>query len=70
MEVHRVILMKILKEKKMSRLGLAFKANISPSDLYQCISGKRAFFPAWRKRISDALDLPEDEVFPEFKKEE
>lgn len=57
----------VLNERKISGLQAAMKANIAPSDFYQAINGKKPFFPAWRKRLSETLDIPEDILFPEYK---
>lgn len=56
---------KILKEKGISKNQIAMKARINPADLYQAINGKRPFFPAWKKRLADALDVSQNELFPE-----
>lgn len=58
-----------LKERKISGLQAAMRAGIAPSDFYQAINGKKPFFPAWRKRLSETLDMPEDELFPEYVQE-
>ena len=60
-------LLKILKERNISKLQLALKAGITPSDLYLAINGKKPFYPAWRKRISDFLKVGEGELFNERK---
>lgn len=39
------------------------KARINPADFYQAVNGKKPFFPAWRKRLADALDVTESELF-------
>lgn len=54
---------RILKEKGFSKNQIAMKARISPADLYQAINGKKPFFPAWRKRLADALNVTESELF-------
>lgn len=56
----------VLKKKGLSKNRAAMMAQISPSDLYQAINGKKPFFPAWRKRLSEVLQVPEDELFPEY----
>jgi predicted transcriptional regulator len=56
----------ILKEKRISGMQIAMKAGVAPSDFYQAMNGKKPFFPAWRKRLSEALDMPESECFPEY----
>ena len=45
----------IIFEMNISRNCLALEAKISPGDLYSALSGKRPFYPSWRKRIADAL---------------
>ena len=42
---------------------LAMMSFMSPSDFYAAISGKKPFYPAWRKRIADALDADEADIF-------
>ena len=56
-------LLKVLEEKKISRLQLAMKAGISPSDLYSALSGKRFMFPGWRRKIAQYLQMDEAELF-------
>lgn len=58
-------LKKEMERKKMCAMKLAGKAGISPSDLYQALKGKKPFFPAWRKRIAEVLQVPESDIFPE-----
>lgn len=60
----------LLKQKNISKLQLAMKAGISPADFYQALNGKKPFFPAWRRRIAEVLNMPESELFPEYRKEE
>ena len=40
-------------------------ADMNLTDLNAMIHGRRPMFPGWRKRISQALNMPESEVFPE-----
>lgn len=58
----------VLKERGISKAQAARMANIPQNDFYQATNGKRSFFPAWRKRLSAFLNVPEDELFPEYKK--
>ena len=60
---------KLLKEKGVSKNQIAMKARINPADLYQAINGKKPFFLAWRKRLAEALEVPEDELFPSYVEE-
>lgn len=54
-----------LKQKGWTRHKLAREAGICPSDVYAAMSGKREMFPGWRRRIADALKVPEAEIFPD-----
>lgn len=58
-------LLEILKQQKISKMQLALNARITPSDLYQALNGKKPFFPAWKKRIADFLDIDIEELFKE-----
>ena len=58
-----MILLKTLNEKGISRLQLALKCQISPSDLYSAINGNKPFYPKWRKRISEYLEVDEQTLF-------
>ncbi len=59
-----------LQEQGISILELSRNAKIAPSDLCQALDGKRPFFPNWRKRVAQALNIPEDELFPEYTQKE
>lgn len=52
--------------KGMSILELSRKTEISPSDISQIELGKKTCYPSWRKRIAEALDKKEQEIFPEY----
>lgn len=54
-----------MKSRGISRNKLALLARIAPSDIYGVFNGTRPLFPAWRRRIADALGMDEDELFPE-----
>ena len=60
-------IMGILRERKLTKLQLAMVAGINPSDLYSALNGKKPFYPAWRQRISEYLDVPESDLFEEVK---
>lgn len=55
----------VLDEKGISMYRLAKLSNIASPDLYSALSGKKVLFPNWKKRISEALDVPEEELFEE-----
>ena len=56
----------IMRQSKLSQYRLAHMANVPSTGLNQAINGKLTFFPGWRKRVAIALNMPEDEVFPEY----
>jgi len=62
-------LVKILEKKKISKLKLAMGSGVTPSDLYSAMAGKKPFYPAWKKKISEYLKIDEKELFGEKKKE-
>lgn len=49
--------------KGLSQFQLAKKANITPSDISRIENNKIFPYPQWRKRISEALNVPEKEIF-------
>ena len=53
----------ILTTKDISVNKLARMSDITASDLYCALNGKKPLYPNWRKRIAVALDLPESELF-------
>ena len=66
--VEILTLKEVIKERGISQRQLSIRAGISNQDVNQAINGKRPFFPAWRKRISEVLGMPESELFPEYQK--
>ena len=58
-------LKEIMKEKNITTHKLAKLSNITPQDLYAVLSGKKPFFPNWRKRVAEALDSTVEELFAE-----
>jgi len=58
-------LLEILKQRKISKMQLALNAKITTSDLYQALNGKKPFFPAWKMRIADFLNVDIEELFKE-----
>lgn len=59
-------LIDVMKNRGITQLELARLTRMSPSDLCFALNGKRPWFPSWRKRISEALNMSEAELFPEF----
>jgi len=60
----------IIRARGMTKSEIAVMAKIPQNDFYQCTNGKKSFFPSWRKRVANVLQMPEDEVFPEYIKKE
>ena len=56
------------KEKGLSLRALSRLSNIYVSDLSQLERGLVRAFPGWKSRISEALETPEDKLFPEVSK--
>lgn len=54
-----------ITEKGISRNKLALLSGISPSDMYGIFNGTRPLFPNWKRRIAEALEMPEEDLFPE-----
>ena len=54
-----------MRQKNITTHKLAKLSNITPQDLYSALSGKKPFFPNWRKRVSEALDSTVEELFAE-----
>lgn len=57
-------LKEILQREKKTQFWLSRETGITCPDLSQVMNGKRYCFPGWRKKISQALDIPEEEIFP------
>lgn len=47
-------------KKGMSQLELSFATKISPSNISNIESGKLYLYSGWQKRISQALEIPEE----------
>ena len=54
-----------LKEMGKTRHWLARTSGIYSPDLYSALEGKKPLYPGWKKRIAEALNASEDELFPE-----
>jgi putative transcriptional regulator len=59
-------LRKIRKERGLSQFDLAKMADVNPTDISTIENCKKFPYPAWRRRLSAALEVPENEVFPGF----
>ena len=56
-------LQEILKERGLSKMQLALKSEIAPSDLYLALNGKKPLYPGWKKRIAECLQMDETDLF-------
>jgi lambda repressor-like predicted transcriptional regulator len=55
----------VLKEKGISMYRAALNAGIQPSDIYSAVRGDRKFYDGWKHRISKALEMDPEDVFPD-----
>lgn len=56
-------LKRIRKARGLSQFDLAKRADITPSDISRIENNKIYAYPGWRKRLSKALDVPEEKLF-------
>lgn len=56
-------LREIRESKGISQLQLAAKTKISPGAISNIENYKIYPYPGWRKRISEALNVPEEKIF-------
>jgi transcriptional regulator with XRE-family HTH domain len=54
----------IRKNKGLKMVQLAELTGIHIADLSKVETGERRPFPGWRRRIAEALETPEAELFP------
>jgi transcriptional regulator with XRE-family HTH domain len=55
----------VLKSKGMSQLDLYKLTGITPANISAMVNGRLVPYKGWKKRISEALNEPEDKLFPE-----
>jgi transcriptional regulator with XRE-family HTH domain len=53
------------KKKGLTQLDLADITEIYQNDISQIETGGRKVFPGWRKRLSEALEVEEEILFPD-----
>lgn len=56
-------LKKIRNRNKLSQFDLAKRTNITPADISKIENGRICAYPGWRKRISNALEVTEEEIW-------
>ena len=60
----------VRKSMGMSGLELSRRVKMAPSTLSLVERGMLPAYPNWRRRISEALGLSEEELFPEIREDE
>lgn len=58
-------LKQIMREKEVSGFELFRRTGIAPSTISGIVNKRILPFPGWRKRIAEALNVPESEIFSE-----
>lgn len=58
----------IMSQRGLSQYKLSQMSGIAATSFNQAYNGKTPFFPSWRKRTAEALNIPENVVFPEYAK--
>lgn len=58
-------LKEIRQAKGLSQFDLYEKTKIKPSQISNIENGKLYFYPGWRKRIAEALEVSEKDLFIE-----
>lgn len=51
----------------ISLTELSFMSRIGQATISKIVNGKIHTYPSWRKRIADALETTESELFPDIK---
>lgn len=55
----------VIEERGISRNRLAMMSGITPSAIYNLFNGNVPLYPGWKRRIAEALDMDESDLFPE-----
>lgn len=56
-------LISVLNARGISRYKLSKITGIHHPNLYNALNGKMPLHPGWKKRIAEALELPEEDLF-------
>ena len=54
-----------LESRNMNLRQLALAADIVPQSLYAAVHGRVYFWPGWKKRVAETLDMSVEELFEE-----
>lgn len=63
------MLRKFRENKGLSQLQLSMKTGIAPNIICNIENERIIAYKGWKKRISEALNVPEQEIFPEKKED-
>lgn len=63
-------LRRVMQERGISTRRLAIEAKIVPQSLYSALNGTSPFWPGWKKRVAEALEMDENELFKEANEDE
>lgn len=58
------MLKEIMRQRNISQASMARMANINQTQFNRAYNGFQPFFPGWKKKISQALNMNEEELFP------
>lgn len=65
------MLLKLIRlQRGLSQMQLCLLTGIHPSTLSRIENGQMYPYPGWRKRIAEALNMREEEIFPEVQADE
>ena len=56
-------LISVLNARGISRYKLSKITGIRHPNLYNALNGKIPLYPGWKKRIAEALELPEEDLY-------
>lgn len=59
-----------IKARGLSERQLAIAAGIVPQSLNAAMHGHVRFWPGWRRRVAEVLEMTEQELFPEGEKQQ
>lgn len=52
----------IRKTRGLTRLEVARRTGIDPATLYKIERGHIRLYPSWKRRLAEALEVPEEEL--------
>lgn len=58
-------LREIRVDKGLSQLQLSILTEITPQAISNIENNKVYVYPGWKKRVAEALQVPEEEIFPD-----